>query len=430
MKSVHGTDWTRHIHGTIWICSEAHDSVSFRDVEDFKRHRIEKHPEPTDQVQFIVLEKQMCRQELRDDLVCPLCEARPSEVDDFLGLEEHIATELEYLAFATFPNVNGRDAIPKKKNGKDATAEVSVSLEGEGEDSADELDWKAGSSNEHSQTKSLTFSEGERQQGLESGTALDEYNQMWQHIKPMLDEESNFLEDRLWEAAVPHANRANPSFWPPGIWKTIVTKQAITDQILQAFPHYDPEKAEAVAGRVLQDKSGPCVRIFTILVLLSKVERLEHIMQCRHGVRDHDLPLILKKRQGGHRSELCRANSKPVCCFSHWRDETLFESFERLQRRLAVPVFRLGTNNTVIHLDLDEQDILPWCEEAEVPPIMAMSDGSETVVRVRIHPDCHEFHELLKAVCRFLSHVYALLVSDLNARSALLVVSSVSKSCG
>lgn len=215
-------------------------------------------------------------------------------------------------------------------------------------------------------------------------------------------EESNLLKDQLWAAAVPHANRANPSFWPPTVWKTIVTKQAITDQILQAFPGYARENAEVITGRVLHDKSGACVRIFTILVLLGKVERLEHIMRCRHGVRDHDLPLTLKKRQGDHRSKLCRADSKPVCCFSGWRDETLLESFEKLQRRLAVPVFSLDRrDNTVIHLDLDEQDILPWREETVAQPVEAMSGGSGTVIRVRIDPRCHEFHDTLNAVCVF-----------------------------
>lgn len=213
-------------------------------------------------------------------------------------------------------------------------------------------------------------------------------------------DESQNLEQQLWRKAVPHANGVTQSFWPPSVWKRIVTKQAITNEILESLPRYNRKEAENIAERVWQDKSGKCVQIFTILVLLDKVEWLvEHILGCRHGVRDHDLPLILKNRQQrGHSSKLCRRDSEIVCCFSRWRTASL-EQFENFQRRFAVPVFRLDRrNNALIHLNLDAKDILPWCDEAEVPPVNAMSGGSGTVIRVKIHHRCHEFHDTLRAV--------------------------------
>lgn len=213
-------------------------------------------------------------------------------------------------------------------------------------------------------------------------------------------EELRTLEDQIWSKTVQHANGGTLSFWPPGVLKRTITKQAITHEILRSFPHYSRGEAGDMAERVWQDDSGKCVQVFTILVLLDEVELLvEHILDCKEGVRDHDLPLILKARWKGHRSKLCRADLGAVCCFSRWRIAKL-ESFEMFQRRLAVPVFRMDKrNNTLIHLDLDAKDILPWCEEVEVPPINAMSGGSGTVIRVRIHPRCHEFHDTLRAVC-------------------------------
>jgi hypothetical protein len=213
--------------------------------------------------------------------------------------------------------------------------------------------------------------------------------------------ETEDLEDRLWKKAVNHASGDNSlSFWPPGILKTIVTKQAITNEILRVSPdHINRGQAEILAERVRQHESGKCVQIFTILVLLDQVKLLvDHILSCRRGVRDHDLPLMLTG-QGTYKKRLCRADSETVCCFSGWKNAGL-ESFDRFQRRLAVPVFRLERQKkTLIHLDLDTQEILPWCDEAEVPPISAMSGGAGTVIRVRIDPRCHEFHDILRAVC-------------------------------
>lgn len=215
------------------------------------------------------------------------------------------------------------------------------------------------------------------------------------------NEQPQALDQQLWQNAVQHANKGMPSFWPPSVWKSIVTKQAIANEILEYNPDYHREEAENIAQRVWQDQSGKCVQIFTILVLLDKVELLvEHILGCRRGVRDHDLPLVLNNQHHrGRGGKLCRRDSEMVCCFSRWKNATL-EQFENFQRRITVPVFRLNRrNNDLIHLELDARDILPWCEEAEVPPISAMSGGEGTVIRVKIHPSCHEFHDILKAVC-------------------------------
>lgn len=237
---------------------------------------------------------------------------------------------------------------------------------------------------------------GESTEGSDTDTTYDDLSS---HSET---EDALSLEDQIWQKTVPHANGGTSSFWPPGVLKTTITKQTTTNEIVRLFPHYSRGEAEAIAERVWQDKSGKCVQVFTILVLLDQVKVLvEHILECRQGVRDHDLPLTLRNEQGSPRRKprLCRADSETVlCCFSHWRTASL-ESFETFQRRFDVPVFKLTRNNALIHLNLDEKEILPWCEETIVPPISAMSGGAGTVIRVKIHPRCHKFHHTLRAVC-------------------------------
>lgn len=236
------------------------------------------------------------------------------------------------------------------------------------------------------------------------------------------------LEEQLLQKAVRHANGS--SFWPPGALNTTVTKRAITKEILRVFPTYTQEHAEGIADQIRQGNSGQCVQVFTILVLLDQVELLvEHILDCPQGVRDHDLPLKFITRKGSGKGILCRADSEKLCCFSRWRT-VHHESFERFQRRLAVPVFMLERHDkTLIHLDLDANDILPWREEAEVPPISAMSGGAGTVIRVQIDPRCHEFHETLKAVCTVYLFVCPRLIatSQINVAQGIFAVKRLRK---
>lgn len=216
--------------------------------------------------------------------------------------------------------------------------------------------------------------------------------------QPSQNEETQSLEVQLWETDVQHANCRTRSFWPPSVLRRVITKEAIEKEIMKTF-QVERAKAKDIARRVWQDRSGKCVQVFTILVLLDRVkDRLDHILECPKGVRDHDLPLVLRDSPPGRKRKLCRKGSEAVCCLSGLRTTDL-EQFELFQRRLAVPVFKLDEkNNALIHLDLDDGDILPWSEEALVEPVNAMSGGFGTVTRVKIHRDCHHFHSTLKAV--------------------------------
>lgn len=223
---------------------------------------------------------------------------------------------------------------------------------------------------------------------------------------PMYNQQTR-LERQLRQYQVRHASGVNnQSFWPPGVLKALVTKEAIANELSQAIRGLDRDKASAIARQVWQDRSGPSIKVFTILLFLGKLDDfVYHIMGCRVGVRDHNLPLSLDTDPYGSVRLLHKDNTEASCCFDNWQD-LLLEGFDTYQRRLTIPIFRLKKDdNTLIHLDLNARDILPWCEENTVAPVNAMSGGFGTVTRVRIHPLCHEFHDTLKAVSCIISLV-------------------------
>lgn len=468
MINDHSKEWARKLDAMVWYCDIDHKFPKQFETElQWKDHmretsEVDGHPgrnlSKSTEPQLDALSQRKQKIALRDHFVCPLCEQIPTSIQTSVGTEEfemddmlhsHVADHIQSLSLLAVPCLY---AAPQHQHQDTRSASITASpsrssnqVPGTGshigtklldgvslppeewstfsreklsslfdKDSAFDVEFPAYEQSheppESTYHKWKKFRESRAMDGPLTQQDVDQDSILTHFMQEDLG-----LEQRLWQNAVQHANRGTPSFWPPSVWKSIVTKKAIANEILEYFPDYHRGEAENIAQRVWQDQSGKCVQIFTILVLLDKVELLvEHILDCKQGVRDHDLPLILhNQHQRGRSSKLCRQNSETVCCFSRWRTVTL-EQFERFQRRLTVPVFSLDrSNNALIHLDLDPEDILPFCEEAEVPPVNAMSGGSGTVIRVKIHPKCHGFHDTLRAVSLELLYSRSSLLTDL-----------------
>lgn len=210
------------------------------------------------------------------------------------------------------------------------------------------------------------------------------------------------LEDQLWERTVKNANGSTNSFWPPSIWQDLVTEQAIVGELIKLRNEFNPTTALAFAKKVTSAGSERGLTVFTILLLSDKLDSVVHMLQdCQYGgIRDEKLPLALRLNERGH-AKLFHRNGHEVakCCLYQWKPVHL-ETFNNFQRRLSPPIFGLKQeDNTLIDLNLDDQDILPWCEFKEnLVSVPAMSGGFGTVNRVRIHPMCHRFDDTLKAV--------------------------------
>lgn len=211
------------------------------------------------------------------------------------------------------------------------------------------------------------------------------------------------LEIQMWRVSVKHANHGIcPSFWPPPVWKALVTETSIFDTLLELDDIYDENTALTLAREIVESGPRRGVTVFTILVLIDKLDSVNHILRdCKYGgIRDEMLPLVLRLNDWGD-SELFHRNGDKVaeCCLYRWRAVHL-EAFNNFQRRLSPTIFGLKQcEDTLIHLDLEDDAILPWCELQEnVIPVPAMSGGFGTVSRVKIHPMCHTFHDTLKEV--------------------------------
>lgn len=213
---------------------------------------------------------------------------------------------------------------------------------------------------------------------------------------PTYTSDSRSLGAQIWENAVPGAHRNH--FWPGPIWKSLVTKEAILNEVSSRTEYLEQTEAINLVHRIRGElPSETSIMIFTIFALLDEVDVfVNHLRGCSEAVLDHHLPLRSEK------NSLLRNNGTDIsCCFMR-RGPAFMEMFFRLQRQLSVPVFSFDLDGEDLRTTvLDKQDILPWCQEAMITRPRtgtSMSGGFGYVSRVDIHPLCHKFHHVLRKV--------------------------------
>ena len=197
-----------------------------------------------------------------------------------------------------------------------------------------------------------------------------------------------------------HDDGPDRSFLPPALLSILLSREAIQYE-LNEYQLDAPTLKSVLLNTTVDaiEESDENLKtylvVFAILILLGKGKEIVHCISCPNGVCDQDLPLLLYNQMGNRELRL-RDNSK-IDCFNEW-DPHVCESFENYQWRLTVPTFALNEDNTIIHQELHDRAILPWCEEHLQTSYPTMSGGFGSVKRVRIHPLCHEFHDVLKEV--------------------------------
>jgi len=125
-------------------------------------------------------------------------------------------------------------------------------------------------------------------------------------------------------------------------------------------------------------------RIFSILLLIEKVEKIEDVIA--DDLWDRDLPLLLQKHRRGRNDPTHPTGVQHSGRLQSW-STFLLESFETYQYMFTAPFFRYSPEGAQ-HYALGHDDIiLPFIEDG-VPAGVA-AGGYSDVWRVKIHPAHH-----------------------------------------
>lgn len=189
-------------------------------------------------------------------------------------------------------------------------------------------------------------------------------------------------------------------FLPSRVLELVMTEDVVRNEIQSQKKGLTPQTIidvmfrgnEATRTRPGGAKATTYVLIFAILALVGKLDVVDDFVGNKNGPSDQDLPLTMKRLDTGEVELWRREEQRQMRCFDDWSDVQL-ESFHGFQWRLLVPIFALNNDRTIKHYKLDRFDVLPWWKTG------TEDEGGEGIVtKVRVHPLCHDYHELLKSV--------------------------------
>jgi hypothetical protein len=199
----------------------------------------------------------------------------------------------------------------------------------------------------------------------------------------------------LRRCSIPHYDRNIKIFWTNDLRRRILTRERIVEE-LQAYQMatptlFDGTTIAACADDIMEKHH----KVFAILTLLDKGPCIRTVMNDR--LLDTDLPLCTNK------STLCplfrrsRKKSKPtpLTCLSSpdWRPVHR-EAFFKFQYSLDPQFLNLKEDRrTPEHRNFGYETVLPFMEEEE-----RQRGGYGIVTKIKIHPDCHGFHDVLRSV--------------------------------
>jgi hypothetical protein len=201
------------------------------------------------------------------------------------------------------------------------------------------------------------------------------------------------LETLLRQRALQNADGIN--FWPDWLTEEIFTEESITKQL-----GIDITEASVITAKYR--------KVLAILTLYQKENEIENFKQ--ENLSDDTLPLVSKN---SFTFPIARASNpdEELSCFTSWKPCDR-ENFLRDQYRMN-PV-HLGLDwdgRTAKHAVYDRKIILPFLKD-----VLSEQGGYSKVAQVEIHPRCHSFHDVLKAVRYFppmcTDNILIIMISD------------------
>jgi hypothetical protein len=215
------------------------------------------------------------------------------------------------------------------------------------------------------------------------------------------------LETLLRRCAIRHADRAIERFWPTPLLHRILTKDRIIEELQSHFYadlHLEVKRRlDLLADRIIKYH----IKIFAALVMVHKAE-------CIHAIIDQELKDIhLPLEARGAKCELFQVSrkgrSRRLSCFQDWKIHER-EAFLNLQHAVDPRILQRAQDRSrdrcaPKHEDFHEKAVLPFVQDNDVRADRheeKMRRGYGFVTVVKIHPDCHEFQDILDSVSLFI----------------------------
>jgi len=217
---------------------------------------------------------------------------------------------------------------------------------------------------------------------------------LWTNPDTIIEPGTLDLDVLLRQCAVSHADSRVRRFWPIQVLEKVLTADRIIHELggstTGKISFAKVETTRSLADRIIRNH----LRLFAVLTLIGQGRCIGDFVQ--EGIQDRHLPLI----SDGPTCHLYQRfpgvdGARAIQSFLG-KDWAIFhrELFSDLQYAVSPVVLELQPDGrTPKHMDLDHKEVLPFIEMTD-----RQDGGYGQISTVKVHPDCHGFHQILSQV--------------------------------
>ncbi|UPX10466.1 uncharacterized protein EKO05_0001124 [Ascochyta rabiei] len=202
------------------------------------------------------------------------------------------------------------------------------------------------------------------------------------------------LDDLLRRVAIKHEDQGHiESFWSSQLLAAVMTRERILEELIRLKDGF----GERAIGSLADEISTGCRKIFAILSLLGRGKCVVGFMH--DNIKDTDLPLVPCIKGPDRRHVLARKTvpAVPLRCLQDWPTNDR-KSFKEMQYRTSPEFLDLATGPNTSRREIQHKEFKPTA----IIPLMESQQrehgGYGIVSRVKIHPHCHGFCDILKPI--------------------------------
>lgn len=199
--------------------------------------------------------------------------------------------------------------------------------------------------------------------------------------RPIAPAASMDLIELLRHNAIKHAD--GQTFWPRKLLQSILTPDRVKRQLQANYT------SSGDIDRLSSTVTSTCLRVFAALTLIGKDNDFSKLVSI--GITDDALPL----QQADYVSSSISWAGSVLTCFDHW---TIVEreAFLNNQHRVNPQFLDFQPDRRTIKEEIYSSGILfPFLKEQHMH-----TSGYGAVSKVKIHTECHGFHDILESVSK------------------------------